>query len=61
MKEDNRKDCQWIEVFMNAYGDRIAKCLCHLKPESKRVHLEKDCPKCPNYVKCEDKEEPTTY
>ena len=53
---DNRKDCKWIEIVMNVYGDKIEKCLCHLNPESKKVDLENDCKSCPHYVK-EDVEE----
>lgn len=53
---DNRKDCKWIEILMNVYGDKIEKCLCHLDPESKRVDLEHDCKDCPYYIKEEDVE-----
>ena len=51
MSEDNRKDCKWIEVFMNVYGDKVEKILCHLNPESRKVDLCKDCASCPKYVK----------
>ena len=54
---DNRKNCKWIEIFMNVYGDKIEKCLCHLKPESKKVDLKHDCKNCPHYIKKEDVED----
>ncbi len=47
---DNRKDCRWVEILRNAYGDRIENVFCHLKPESKKVDLEKDCANCPHYA-----------
>lgn len=52
--QDNRKNCKWAEVITNYYGDRIEKVYCHLKPESKKVDLEKDCKNCPNYAVEED-------
>jgi hypothetical protein len=57
MQENNGKNCRWIEVFMNVYGDRIEKCLCHLNPESKRVDLYKDCQNCKNYAKENEEKE----
>ena len=54
---DNRKDCKRNEIIMNVYGDKIEKCLCHLKPESKKVDLKHDCKNCPHYIKKEDVED----
>ena len=54
---DKHTDCKWIEVFMNFHNDRVDKCLCHLTPESKRIHMEKDCANCQHYEqKTEDDE-----
>lgn len=49
-KEDNGKTCRWSEVVMNRYGDRVEKVFCHLKPESKRVDMWKDCVGCPHHA-----------
>lgn len=54
---DDKRKCKWIEIFMNVYGDKIEKCLCHLNPDSKRVDLGKDCANCPNYMKDNDEKE----
>jgi hypothetical protein len=54
---DNKKNCKWIEIFMNPYGDKIEWCICHLNPQSKKVDLEHDCKDCPHYLKEEDVED----
>lgn len=52
-EQNNCKDCKWIEIFMNIYGDKIDHVLCHLTPESKRINMERDCKNCKDFVKKE--------
>lgn len=56
-EKNNREDCKWIELFMNAFGDKVVKCICHLKPESKKVDSRVDCQKCPFYVRNDEEDE----